>query len=225
VFGKSERIGAKDKKGEIEGIDQLLVFTVGTSAYAIEVRYLRRIVKEKEIINLPNEPEFIPGIVHLHFGVARVIDIRKIIPLDIPLGPSARIVIFSSHAHDTAYYALIVDEIIGFVELPHGRVTSTVTTARYITNNFMLGWFMLGIEEFKKQISRKATDGDDKVTWIDFEEMISAIINHGDSDEIIFRLTALFNPDYLLSEEYQEILRTKENKKRGLRESSITSKK
>jgi len=217
-FGSKERIGSKDKtklRGEADGINQLLLFTVGKSAYAIEVKYLRRIVKEREIVHLPNEPEFIPGVIRLHFGVAKIIDIRKIIPLDTPLGPNARIVVFVSHINDAAYYGLFVDEVIGFAEIPHGQITSMVSTARYINNNFMLGWFTIGIEEFKKQVSRKATDGDDKVTWINFEEMISAIINNGDSEDIIFRLTALFNPDYLLSEEYQEILRSKQDKRKN----------
>ena len=215
-FGSKERIETKNKnqiKGKSDGIIRVLVFSVGKSIYAIEIKYLRRIVKDQEIVHLPNEPEFIPGVIHLHFGVAKVIDIRKIIPLDIPLGPNTRIAVFAPHMNDTAYYGLIVDEVIGFVELPHDKVTSMVSTARYINNNFMLGWFTIGIEEFKKQLSRKATDGDDKVTWINFEEMISAIINNGDSEDIIFRLTALFNPDYLLSEDYQQILHSKQNKR------------
>lgn len=215
-FGSKERIGIKDKKqikGVDEGVDHLLLFSIGTCAYAIQGNFLRRIVKGQEIVHLPNEPEFIPGVIHLHFGVAKVIDIRKIIPLDIPLGSNARTVVFRSQMNDSIYYGLIVDEVIGFVELPHGRITRMVSTARYVNNNFMLGWFTLGIQDFKKQVSRKATDGDDKVVLINFEEMIATIINNENTDDIVFRLTALFNPDYLLSEEYQETLRSKQEKK------------
>jgi len=215
-FGSKERTDIKNKnlkKGGDDEIAQLLLFSVGTSAYAIEVRYLRRIVKNLEIVHLPNEPDFIPGVIHLHFGVAKVIDIRKIIPLDIPLRTDTRIVIFAPHTNDSAYYGLLVDEVIGFAELPHERVTNMVSTARYINNNFMLGWFTMGIQEFKKEVSRRATEGEDRVTWINCEEMTSAIINSGDSEDIVFRLTALFNPDYLLSDEYQQLLHSKQNKR------------
>ena len=214
-FKSKENIGIKDKKvikGVIDGVDHLLLFSIGNCVYAIEGSFLRRIVKDKEIVHLPNEPEFIPGVIHLHFGVAKVIDIRKIIPLDIPLGPHARIIVFRSQANETTYYGLIVDEVIGFVELPHGRITSMVA-ARYVNSNFMTGWFMFGVEEFTKQTNRKATDGDDKIVLINFEEMISTIMNNENTEDIVFRLTALFNPDYLLSEEYQEILRSKQEKK------------
>jgi chemotaxis signal transduction protein len=215
-FGSKERVGLKDKKlikGGTDRVDNLLLFSMGNCVYAIEGSFLRRIVKNQEIVHLPNEPEFIPGVIRLHFGVAKVIDIRKIIPLDIPLGPHARIVVFRSQTNESIYYGLIVDEVIGFVELPRERVTSMVSTARYINNNFMQGWFMFGVEEYKNQVHRKATDGDDKIVLINFEEMISAIMNNENTDEFVFRLTALFNPDYLLSEEYQEILRLKQNKK------------
>ena len=205
---------AKNPTNEIsKDIDQLLLFSVGKSVYATEIISIQRIVKFQELVRLPNEPAFIPGIIHLHFGITKVIDIRKIIPLDTPLGPHAKIIIFSSQTDDSVHYGMIVDDVLGVVELMHEHVTSMIPTTKYFNNNFMIGWFMLGIKEFQEQNNRKATDGNDKIVWIDFEGMIDTIINEKNTEEIVFRLTALFNPDYLLSEEYQHILRSKAEKK------------
>ena len=67
----------------------------------------------------------------------------------------------------------------------------------------MVGFFTFSLSGFLNQSSRNYVSGNDEVVWIDFEDMINTIIDEEKSQDIIFRLTALFNPQYLLSGEWK----------------------
>ena len=68
----------------------------------------------------------------------------------------------------------------------------------------MLGFMKISLDTFLHQNGRQFAAGDDDLVWIDFEDLIRTIIDGGQADSIVFRLTALFNPQYLLSGEWKK---------------------
>ena len=68
----------------------------------------------------------------------------------------------------------------------------------------MLGFMKISLDTFLNQRGREFASGDDDLVWIDFEDLINTIIDGDQADSIVFRLTALFNPQYLLSGEWKK---------------------
>lgn len=64
-------------------VQRLLLFSIGGGLYATHVSFIREIVADQKKVPLPNVPDYIPGVINLRNEVVKVIDIRKIIPLDV----------------------------------------------------------------------------------------------------------------------------------------------
>lgn len=189
---------------------QLLLFSLGEGIYAAHVSFIREIVADKQKIPLPNAPDYIPGIFNLRDEVVKVIDIRLIIPLT-GGGPKKKIIVFIPETESATRFGMVVDEVYGIMEVPADRITHLDLSSGQVQNNFMFGFFSFSLDGFLKQSSRHFVAGDDEVVWIDFEDIIHTIIDEEKSYDIVFRLTALFNPRYLLSEDWK----TKKNVGKG----------
>jgi chemotaxis signal transduction protein len=131
-----------------------------------------------------------------------VIDIRLIIPLS---GERAKkkVIVFVPETDTSTRFGMVVDEVYGIMEVPDDRISRLAQSGDQVQNNFMDGFFSFSLSGFLGQSSRNYVAGDDEVVWIDFEDMISTIIDEEKSQDIVFRLTALFNPQYLLSGEWK----------------------
>jgi len=185
-------------------LHRLLLFSLGEGTYAADVSYIREIVQDQQKIPLPNAPEYIPGIFNLRSDVVKVIDIRLIIPLS-GGGVKKKIIVFVPENGSSTRFGMVVDEVYGIMEITADRVSLLDRTSTNIQNNFMIGFFTFSLEGFLNQSSRKYTAGDDEVVWIDFEDMIHTITDEEKAQDIVFRLTALFNPQYLFSENWRSI--------------------
>lgn len=177
---------------------QLLLFLLGEGIYAAHVSFIREIVVDKKKIPLPNSPDYIPGIINIRDEVVKVIDIRLIIPLS---GGETRkkVIVFVPETESSTRFGMVVDEVYGIMEVPADRITHLDLSGGQVQNNFMFGFFSFSLGEFLKQSSRLFVQGQDEVVWIDFEDIIRTITDEEKSHDIVFRLTALFNPGYLLS--------------------------
>jgi len=179
-------------------LHRLLLFSLGEGTYAADVSFIREIVQDRQKIPLPNAQEYIPGVFHLRDDVVKVIDIRLIIPLS-DGGTKKRIIVFVPESGSSTRFGMVVDEVHGIMEIPADQVSLLDRNSNHVQNNFMIGFFTFSLPEFLAQSSRKYVPGSDEVVWIDFEDMIHTIIDEEQSQDIVFRLTALFNPQYLLS--------------------------
>ncbi len=176
----------------------LLLFSLGEGLYAAHVAFIREIVADRKKIPLPNAPEYIPGIFNLRTEVIKVIDIRLIIPLA-DGGRKKKVIVFIPETGESTRFGIVVDEVYGIMEVPAREVTSLDLAGGKVSNNFMMGFFSFSLSGFLGSASRHFVPGTDEVVWIDFEDIIRTITGEKESDEIVFRLTALFNPDHLLS--------------------------
>ena len=188
---------------EQEKIHRLLLFSLGEGLYGADVLYIREIVQDQEKIPLPGAPEFIPGVIRIRSDIVKVIDMRRIIPLGAE-GLKKKIIIFIPENANSSRFGILTDEVFGIMEVPDRVVTHLDITDTRIQNNFMLVSFDCSIKAFMQQNGRHHTVGDDHMVWIDFEDLIRTIISGGQTDSIVFRLFALFNPDYLLSGAWKE---------------------
>jgi purine-binding chemotaxis protein CheW len=188
---------------EQEKNHRLLLFSLGEGLYGTHVQYIREIVQDQEKIPLPGAPEFIPGVIRIRSDIVKIIDMRRIIPLGAE-GTKKKILIFIPESSNAARFGILVDEVFGIMDVPDRMVTHLDRSDSRIQNNFMLGSFNCSIQTFMHQNGRQHAIGDDHIVWIDFEDLIRTIINEGQTDSIVFRLFALFNPDYLLSGAWKE---------------------
>jgi purine-binding chemotaxis protein CheW len=189
---------------EIEDMDKtaqshrLLLFSLGEGIYAANVDFIREIVPDQQKIPLPNAPDYIPGVFNLRSDVVKVIDIRLIIPLA-GEGTKKKVIVFVPDSQAATRFGMVVDEVYGIMEVPNDQVTWLDMSGGQVQSNYMIGFFSFSIEGFLGQSSRKFVSGNDEVVWIDFKDMIQTIIDEEKSKNLVFSLTALFNPDYLLS--------------------------
>jgi purine-binding chemotaxis protein CheW len=181
---------------------QLLLFSLGEGIYAADVSFIREIVADRQKIPLPNAPDYIPGIFNLRDEVVKVIDIRLIIPLT-GGGTKKKVIVFIPETASATRFGMVVDDVYGIMEVPDERITRLDLSGGQVQNNFMFGFFSFSISGFLKQTSRQYVPGNDEVVWIDFEDIIRTIIDEEKSHDIVFRLTALFNPGFLLSGEWK----------------------
>ncbi|PWR75156.1 hypothetical protein DLD82_06130 [Methanospirillum stamsii] len=186
-----------------EIIHRLLLFALGEGLYGAQVSYIREIVQDQVKIPLPGAPDFIPGIIHIREEVVKVIDIRKIIPLA-KEGLKKKIIVFVPENQSATRFGMLVDDVYGIMEVPDSVVNLLDRSDTKIQNNFMLGFLKCSLDTFLHQNGRQYAAGNDDLVWIDFEDLIRTITDDGQSDTITFRLTALFNPEYLLSDEYRK---------------------
>lgn len=179
-------------------LHRLLLFSLGEGIYAADVAFIREIVLDQQKIPLPNAPDYIPGVFNLRSEVVKVIDIRLIIPLT-GEGTRKKVIVFVPETGSATRFGMVVDEVYGIMEVPDDQVTRLDQSGGQVQNNFMLGFFSFSLTGFLGQSSRKYVNGRDEVVWIDFKDMIQTIIDEEKSKSLVFRLTALFNPQYLLS--------------------------
>lgn len=184
-------------------LHRLLLFALGDGLYGAQVSYIREIVPDQVKNPLPGAPDFIPGIINIRSDVIKVIDIRRIIPLGKERAKKKIIVFIPEDAHSTRF-GILVDDVYGIMEVPDGVVSHLDRSDAKIQNNFMLGFMKISLDTFLHQNGRQFAAGDDDLVWIDFEDLIRTIIDGGQADSIVFRLTALFNPQYLLSGEWKK---------------------
>ncbi|PWR70521.1 hypothetical protein DK846_14090 [Methanospirillum lacunae] len=200
---KYKKIWAGDMDTTVQ-LHRLLLFSLGEGTYAADVSYIREIVQDQQKIPLPNAPDYIPGVFNLRSDVVKVIDIRRIIPLS-GEGTKKKIIVFVPENDSSTRFGMVVDEVYGIMEIPSDCVSLLDRTNTGIQNNFMIGFFTFSLTGFLNQSSRKYATGSDEVVWIDFEDMIQTIIDEEKAQNIVFRLTALFNPQYLFSDNWRSI--------------------
>ena len=184
-------------------IHRLLLFSLGDGLYGAQVSYIREIVPDQEKNPLPGAPDFIPGIINIRSDVVKIIDIRRIIPLGEEQAKK-KIIVFIPEDAQSTQFGILVDDVHGIMEIPDEAVSYLDRSDTKIQNNFMLGFMKISLDTFLNQRGTQFASGDDDLVWIDFEDLINTIIDGDQADSIVFRLTALFNPQYLLSGEWKK---------------------
>jgi len=102
---------------------QLVVFTLGTTLYGVDVSQVREITELRDITAVPGSPYFVEGVTNLRGQVTTVIDLKKRFNLDKKENDKeTRIIIVES---DGIPMGMVVDSVTEVLRLPTDEIETT----------------------------------------------------------------------------------------------------
>ncbi|MFQ6063433.1 MAG: chemotaxis protein CheW [Methanosarcinales archaeon] len=121
----------------------LVVFQLGKEEYGVEVSQVREIIKMKEITRIPNQPEFIEGLINLRGQIIIVIDLRKRFLLQDKneIRDNARIIIVEFKDH---IIGMIVDSVSEVLRLSTENIGEIPNIKSNINKEYLKGVGKIG---------------------------------------------------------------------------------
>ncbi|MDY6959161.1 MAG: chemotaxis protein CheW [Halobacteriota archaeon] len=102
---------------------QLVVFTLGTTMYGVDVNQVREITELRDITPVPGSPYFVEGVTNLRGQVTTVIDLKKRFNLEEKENDKeTRIIIVES---DGVPMGMVVDSVTEVLRLPTDEIETT----------------------------------------------------------------------------------------------------
>lgn len=106
----------------MDSIQQLVVFHLDESRYALHLAAVERIVRVVEITPLPDAPEIVLGIVNVHGAIVPVVDVRKRFRLPVRESSLDDHLIIARTPSRTV--GLVVDATSGVIERREAEIAS-----------------------------------------------------------------------------------------------------
>lgn len=111
---------------------QLVSFMIGAEEYAIDIFYVKEIIRLSHITKVPNAPEFIEGVINLRGRIIPVIDLRK--KMGHPkkdLDKDSRIIVIEDESSFVGFLVDVVKQVLripkDIVETPPEIISSVNT--------------------------------------------------------------------------------------------------
>jgi len=121
----------------INGILQLVTFTLGQEEYAVDILKVQEINRMKEITRVPNSPSYVEGVINLRGKVIPVVDLRKKFDLvEKENDEQSRIMIMDIQG---ITMGLVVDSVSEVLRIPSNTVEPTPPMASNISAEFIKG--------------------------------------------------------------------------------------
>ena len=121
----------------INGILQLVTFTLGQEEYAVDILKVQEINRMKEITRVPNSPSYVEGVINLRGKVIPVVDLRKKFGLEEKENDEqSRIMIMDIQG---ITMGLVVDSVSEVLRIPSSTVEPTPPMASNISAEFIKG--------------------------------------------------------------------------------------
>lgn len=122
-----------EQSDQIQG-EELVVFTLGESRYAVPARWVRELYPLRSYTRLPSTPGFLVGLANVRSQLLSIIDIRPLLDQPrTPPQPQAILLILSSEGTEIALLTDRVDdvrrsdqELMGLISQQTGRAASWV---------------------------------------------------------------------------------------------------
>lgn len=118
-----------------------LTFNIGKQEFGVEVETVLNILKLQEIMNLPETPEYMKGVINLRGKVVPVIDIR----LKFGMTPTEYtdstciIVMDIKIAQEVIYVGTLVDSVVAVLEIEDRLIESEPGIGTAYKSEFILG--------------------------------------------------------------------------------------
>lgn len=126
------------RKKNISGtIIKGLEFLLSDQRYAIDTVYVSEVILINEMTPLPCTPEFVLGIINLRGNILSVIDIKRF--FNIPtkgITNLNRVIVLK---HDDLELCIIVDDIVGDLDIELEKLKTNVTALTKGNENFIIG--------------------------------------------------------------------------------------
>lgn len=108
------------------GEKQLVVFTLGTELYAIDIGIVREIFQNQPITRVPGTPFSIEGVINLRGSVIPIVDLRKRFQISrLEKGKDTRIMVVSCKGKDIG---IIVDSVSEVLRVPEDSIEPSTST-------------------------------------------------------------------------------------------------
>ena len=118
-------------------IRQLVVFTINSEEFGIEIDCINSIEKMLEIFKIPNTPEYIEGLVNLRGKVHTVFNLRKRFNLPCPeLDENNKIIMANTSA---AVIGIIVDEVREILKVEESDIEAAPKALSNLKDKFLRG--------------------------------------------------------------------------------------
>lgn len=141
-----EQVEALDEFEEFEDTqkDKFLTFSLGDEDYGIEIRFVTEIIGIQPITEVPNQPEYIDGIINLRGKIIPVMDVRKRFEKDfVEYTDRTCIVVVEI---DNICVGLIVDSVSEVVSIGGKDIVAPPSKGTGLESAYMKGIGMVGEE-------------------------------------------------------------------------------
>ncbi len=105
---------------------QLIVFKLGNSVYAVDIRNVREVIEAKEVVKLPRAPPYIEGIMNLRGHVVTLVNLAEALGEDGVLGGESEVrkrkVLISMDGDGRNSIGFIVDHVLGVLRVSSREV-------------------------------------------------------------------------------------------------------
>lgn len=119
-----------------------LTFALGVEHYAIEIRHVVDIIGIQEITVVPNQPEYIMGVINLRGKIIPTMDVRKRFKKDyMDYNDRTCIIVVELNAISVG---LIVDTVLEVLNIPDDQIAEPPTFNADFKNKFILGIGKIG---------------------------------------------------------------------------------
>lgn len=116
---------------------QVVVFTLLSEEYGLEITKVQEIVRYQEVTKLPEAPEFIKGIINLRGQVIPVIDLKKrFYGLNSEITENTRIVVVKA---GTSILGIIADQVSEVLHIPEEAIEPTPTLLQGFNQSGIVG--------------------------------------------------------------------------------------
>ncbi len=124
----------KDPSSHTSGIEELVVLNVGNENYALNIKHVKEILRYGELLNVPNAPHYVEGVLSVRNRLLTVINLGKIFGIQHRrIHESTRIVVVDAGVFT---YGIIVDHVSEVTSVPRNQFYNPIR----IVNNADLDW-------------------------------------------------------------------------------------
>ena len=115
---------------------QLVVFRVGAQEFALEISQVERILRWRRPAPLPGTPGFLDGLVPHEGGVVPVVDLRKRLSVEAPVGEETRLIVL---ALDGQRVAGAVDAVVEVLRVEAAAIAPPPPLVRGLAAKYLTG--------------------------------------------------------------------------------------
>ena len=112
---EKEKSSVEPEKGLESEVRHLMIFMLGKEKYALDMKYLKKVMWAKNITRVPGLPPHILGIINIRGEIISVVDMKMLLGLSYETAEKPSIMITSAHGIETG---LLVDSVDAIIDLP-----------------------------------------------------------------------------------------------------------
>lgn len=134
---RARALARAPQREEAAGLLEVLVFSLGQEAYAVEMHHVREVVALKDLTPVPCVPRFVLGIINVRGEICPVIDLKRLFGLpERGLTNAARAVIVRDGALELG---ILADVVAGARAVPAASIAPPPPTLAGIQAEFLRG--------------------------------------------------------------------------------------